>query len=652
MKKVHAVLLPVLSILFLHIGCTTKRIVLVYDVDFEMLDDYENSGFVRDSLFTNITLVPESMEYDGFDYSVDYSILQGDGYYIKSNGEVIPEETAVKMRLEDEYTANWKYIGTSAGTHTIQLEAKDNFGREKKITITYEVKQIALEWEAISSQAIAQKNDTIPLQIELTNNTQNIPLTYQYSVRLTEGAGILLGSDKKALSLNKSSQIVPGSLELYYVGAAIGKNTLQFDLETSNDLQKTTALTFTIQEVPQNEPPVANNDEAETSAARTLIIPVLNNDTDPEDDALTITSVAVPNNGTAIVENNQIVYTSNTSFRGKEVFEYTVADTSGSEATATISILVTDRETITIPDDNFERALIALGHDEGPLDNKIFRDIAENITTLNISEGGISDLTGIEEFTNLEELICRNNRLTALDVSKNANLVLLDVQFNDVKTIDLTKNVKLIDVNLWDNNLITIDLSKNVDLERLDITGNILNTLDLRNNPKLNYLNAGYNFMKTVDLSNNLELKYVNLGISPLENIDVSMLNKLEHLGLWTTKIRSVNIKNNINLEFLAVANSTITEIDLLNNIKLETLWLVNTKIDQVNISANKNLTDLRLDKNNLVSINLRGLKKIDKLDTQGNTSLSCIQVDDVSDANNNKNWEKDTSVFYALNCR
>ena len=46
------------------------------------------------------------------------------------------------MRLEDEYTANWKYIGTSAGTHTIQLEAKDNFGREKKITITYEVKQI------------------------------------------------------------------------------------------------------------------------------------------------------------------------------------------------------------------------------------------------------------------------------------------------------------------------------------------------------------------------------------------------------------------------------------------------------------------------------------------------------------------------------
>ena len=58
--------------------------------------------------------------------------------------------------------------------------------------------------------------------------------------------------------------------------------------------------------------------------------------------------------------------------------------------------------------------------------NFLTKDEIASVTTIDVCVQDISDLTGIEHFTALEELDCSYNNLTSLDVSKNTELKTLD----------------------------------------------------------------------------------------------------------------------------------------------------------------------------------------------------------------------------------
>jgi hypothetical protein len=93
----------------------------------------------------------------------------------------------------------------------------------------------------------------------------------------------------------------------------------------------------------ENQPPTAGNDAASTVQNTAVLINVLVNDADPEGDPLTITSATTPANGTAIVEGNQVRYTPNTGFVGRDSFAYTIADGQGGASTATVTVTVTEQ---------------------------------------------------------------------------------------------------------------------------------------------------------------------------------------------------------------------------------------------------------------------------------------------------------------------
>ena len=61
-----------------------------------------------------------------------------------------------------------------------------------------------------------------------------------------------------------------------------------------------------------------------------------------------------------------------------------------------------------------------------------------HVSELNCSNYGIADLTGIEYFTELVALNCEDNKLTALDVSKNTHLSEIYCGGNQLATLDLT----------------------------------------------------------------------------------------------------------------------------------------------------------------------------------------------------------------------
>lgn len=82
-----------------------------------------------------------------------------------------------------------------------------------------------------------------------------------------------------------------------------------------------------------------------------------------------------------------------------------------------------------IPDDIFEmRVESALfGYDpERVLDDYITTSYIDTLTYLNITESGVKDLTGIEDFRDLEVLIISYNYINEVDLSNNKNMRHLD----------------------------------------------------------------------------------------------------------------------------------------------------------------------------------------------------------------------------------
>ena len=102
-----------------------------------------------------------------------------------------------------------------------------------------------------------------------------------------------------------------------------------------------------IDTVPENKPPVAENDSASTNAGQSVVINVLQNDSDPDKDKITIGSVSAPANGIAEIQSGarQIAYTPNEGFDGSDSFTYTIIDSHGEDATAAVSV-----EVIAVPD--------------------------------------------------------------------------------------------------------------------------------------------------------------------------------------------------------------------------------------------------------------------------------------------------------------
>jgi len=104
-----------------------------------------------------------------------------------------------------------------------------------------------------------------------------------------------------------------------------------------------------------NRIPVAENDDALTDWNTPVAIPVLDNDSDGDGDALTIASIGHPQHGTAIAVDTQILYSPENGFVGVDSFTYGISDGHGGSASAgvTVEVILTDSvpPTIVCPPD-------------------------------------------------------------------------------------------------------------------------------------------------------------------------------------------------------------------------------------------------------------------------------------------------------------
>lgn len=112
----------------------------------------------------------------------------------------------------------------------------------------------------------------------------------------------------------------------------------------------------------------------------------------------------------------------------------------------------------------------------------------------------ISNLKGIEFFTNIWLLECYYNNLTTIDLSHNKNLSYINCHHNQLNELDVSGLPLLETFYCGHNALPSIDVSKNEKLEDFDCQDNHLDTLDVSQNKELVKLSCGTNNLTELDV--------------------------------------------------------------------------------------------------------------------------------------------------------
>lgn len=161
----------------------------------------------------------------------------------------------------------------------------------------------------------------------------------------------------------------------------------------------------------------------------------------------------------------------------------------------------------------------------------------ENVTSLDVSEKNLSDLSGIEYFVNLRSLDCQKNQLTSLNVSSLTELSILYCQYNQLTTLDVSQNTALSNLNCSNNQLTELNVAKNPKLQTLSCANNQLTALDIEKNTLLSTLYCNNNHLATLDVSNNTALTKLYCHANRMSKLDVKNNLKLKALycGAQTT---------------------------------------------------------------------------------------------------------------------
>jgi uncharacterized delta-60 repeat protein len=213
---------------------------------------------------------------------------------------------------------------------------------------------------------------------------------------------------------------------------------------------------------------------------------------------------------------------------------------------------------INIPDPNFEQALIDLNIDsDGIINGQMLESDALGVVDLDVSSKNISDLTGIEFFTDLETLSAFNNNLTGIDLSQNTNLNTALLALNNLTSIDFSNNPDLISISLNDNNLTSIDLSNNTALLQVFVNNNNLNSIDVSMLSNLENLGVSSNNLTNLDVSQNANLFTLFCNDNQLQSLNVQNENN--------TNFTSFEAQNNPNLTCISVDDVNFSNTNWLN---------------------------------------------------------------------------------------
>lgn len=287
---------------------------------------------------------------------------------------------------------------------------------------------------------------------------------------------------------------------------------------------------------------------------------------------------------------------------------------------------------VAVPDANFKAYLLGNTSINTNMDTEIQCSEANTFTgTISCNSSNIADLTGIEAFTNLDELICANNQIASVDFSNNTALTNVHIGNNQLTTLDVSTNSNLTELNCGLNNLTSLTL--NTVMYDLECHNNQLTSLDVSNCPNLALLYTQNNLLTTLDLSSNADIGTVNCSDNNLTSLDVTAPTTLNQVWCSNNNISTLILGSQSSFWRLYCDNNALTQLDISGSPAIQQLLCNDNQLTSLNV-ANGN--------NSMMSNN--------NFNATNNTALTCIQVDDVTYSTTN--WTNiDAGASFSDNC-
>lgn len=206
------------------------------------------------------------------------------------------------------------------------------------------------------------------------------------------------------------------------------------------------------------------------------------------------------------------------------------------------------------------------------------KDIIAGITTMNIDNcyPSLTDLSGIEYFSNLESLFCSELKLVSLDVSSLKKLKQLDCSDNRFLTDLNVSGLTNLEALYCDNTgLTSLDVSGLENLTQLWCSrSNSLKTLKFGENDKLTELRCSECNLSSLDVSSFTALETLDCSYNQnLTSLTLGNLAALTDLSCYNCQLSKLDVSGLTNLSDLHCEENKLSELDLRNNVNLTSLY-------------------------------------------------------------------------------
>ena len=239
-------------------------------------------------------------------------------------------------------------------------------------------------------------------------------------------------------------------------------------------------------------------------------------------------------------------------------------------------------------------------------DGEIQVSEAQMIKWLNVGNSNITDLTGIEYFSNLEFLNCSVNNLSNLNISNLQNLEFLICSSNQLQNLNFTNLSNLKDVSCNNNQLTSLDFSAAIGLEKILCDSNQLTSMNLTGLSSLKFLWGSSNQIQTLNLIGLNNLEYINIQNNQVQNLNLSVCPNLTKANCSTNPLISLNFSGLVNLRELSCATTQLTSLDFTGLNNLEYIFCgYNSQLTNLNVSNLTNLISLNCSNSQLTNLDV-----------------------------------------------
>lgn len=205
------------------------------------------------------------------------------------------------------------------------------------------------------------------------------------------------------------------------------------------------------------------------------------------------------------------------------------------------------------------------------------KDIIAGIVYMNIDNcyPSLTDLSGIEYFSNLEELYCSQLKIETLDVSSLKKLKQLRCSGN--------------------RSLTALNVSGLTNLETLECSSTGLTLLDVSGLENLQKLSCDQSkSLKTLKFGENDKLTELWCSECNLSSLDVSSFTALERLDCsYNQNLTSLTLGNLAALTYLSCYNCQLSKLDVSGLTNLSDLNCAENELSELDLRKNENLTSL-----------------------------------------------------------